>query len=190
MKNKEKPVNKTDKAALKENNAERFQQAKKLVVERIDRNGDGKLGMKDISALHEELLEKKSRIRMEAERKALCPIFIDDLDKPDFQISKLIRIVEMDKRREESEACVGSIGYESIQKGLRVVSIFPEMTAAFGLTFYPEADLGVYYVDPSDRDHYIALDDYFYYLRIARVSELQRIAQDLGAKHLSPSTQT
>ncbi len=54
---------------------------------------------------------------------------------------------------------------------------------AFGLTFYPDTDNEVYYADPSDRDHYIALDDYFNYLRVARVSELQRIAQDLGAKH-------
>ena len=45
----------------------------------------------------------------------------------------------------------------------------------------------MYYVDPGDRDLYIALDEYFRYLRIARVSELQRIAQDLGAKHFRVS---
>jgi len=41
----------------------------------------------------------------------------------------------------------------------------------------------LYYVDPSDRDKYIALDDYFGYLKEARVNELQKIAQELGAKH-------
>ena len=41
----------------------------------------------------------------------------------------------------------------------------------------------MYYINPSDRDHYIALDEYFDYLRIARVNELQKIAQDLGAKY-------
>ena len=38
-------------------------------------------------------------------------------------------------------------------------------------------------MDPSNRDGYIALDEYFSYLKQVRISELQKIAQDLGAKY-------
>lgn len=51
------------------------------------------------------------------------------------------------------------------------------------MTFCPDCDSEFYYVDPSDRDQYIALFDYFSYLKTARIVELQKIAQDLGAKH-------
>lgn len=89
----------------------------------------------------------------------------------------------MDKRHAESEVCQGSVGYISEQKGLRIVNIYKEALGAFGLSLYPDADSEIYYVDPSDRDKYIALDDYFSFLKIARINELQKIAQDLGAKH-------
>ena len=63
------------------------------------------------------------------------------------------------------------------------MNIFKDKLEPFGLTFYPDADGELYYVDPSDRDRYIALDEYFNYLKVERVNELQKIAQDLGAKH-------
>lgn len=69
------------------------------------------------------------------------------------------------------------------KKDLKVVNIFRDKIGTFGLTFYPDTDNDIYYVDPSDRDRYIAMDDYFSYLKTARVNELQKIAQDLGAKH-------
>lgn len=167
---------------------------KDAVVKIADQNGDGELDLKDASVLAEAIgnatrdtveaikdsAESKSR---EIELKTLQPIFIEDLDRADFLMPKLIRITEMDKRRSESEVCKGSIGYTSTQKDLQIVNIFRSKADAFGLSFYPDMDSEIYYVDPSDRDRYIALDDYFSYLKVARVSELQKIAQDLGAKH-------
>lgn len=105
------------------------------------------------------------------------------MDDADFLMPKFIRIVERDKKRLESPACQGSIGYGSDQKGLHVVNIFRDSVESFGLTFYPDCDSEFYYMDPSDRDSYIALDEYFSYLKIARVNELKKIAQALGAKH-------
>ena len=125
-------------------------------------------------------VEEKSR---EMEKKLLQPIFIEDLDNADFLISKLIRVTNMDKKRADSDICVGSIGYVSTQKDLRIVNIFKEKIDSFGLSFFPDTDCELYYVDPTDRDKYIALDDYFSFLKVARVNELQKIAQDLGAKH-------
>ena len=64
-----------------------------------------------------------------------------------------------------------------------MVNIFHDSVEAFGLKFYPDCDCDFYYVDPSTRDQYIALNEYFSYLKIARINELQRIAQSLGARH-------
>lgn len=71
----------------------------------------------------------------------------------------------------------------SDQKELRIVNIFRDSIDSYGVSFYPDGDSELYYVDPSNRDEYIALDEYFSYLKQVRISELQRIAQDLGAKH-------
>lgn len=53
----------------------------------------------------------------------------------------------------------------------------------YGISFYPNYDSEFYYVNPVDSDNYIVLDEYFDYLKQVRVGELQKIAQDLGAKH-------
>lgn len=171
-----------------------WRKAKDSIVKAVDQNNDGSFDMKDVSVLAETIgqaakstatavmvsAEEKSR---EMERKQLRPIFAEDLDASDFLISKLIRITEIDKKRAESAVCTGSVGFISPQKDFPFVNIFKDKIDSFGLTFYPDADYELYYVDPSDRDRYIALDEYFSYLKIARVNELQRIAQDLGAKH-------
>lgn len=159
-----------------------------------DQNDDGKFDMEDVSAIAESAgnAVKKGAQAIKAsadekarqmELKALQPIFMDSLDSTDFLMPKFIKIAERDKRRAESEVCQGSIGYNSDQKGLRIVTIFQDSIDAFGLSFYPDTESVFYYVDPSDRDRYIALDEYFAYLKVARINELQAIAQDLGAKY-------
>ena len=64
-----------------------------------------------------------------------------------------------------------------------MVNIFSDSVDPFAVSFYPDRGSEFYYVDPTDRDRYIALDEYFGYLKEERVNELQRIAQALGAKH-------
>ena len=117
------------------------------------------------------------------ELKSLRPIFEDDLDSPEFALSKIIRVADIDKKHAESEVCNGSIGYISEHKDVRILNIYTDKADMYGITYYPDRDSEIYYVDPFDRDRYVALDDYFHYLKVARVNELQRIAQDLGAKH-------
>ena len=169
-------------------------------VQMADQTGDGKFDLADVSAIAEgvesavkkgvqELQERTDEKTWQLELKTLQPIFSTQadgavsLDDVDFLMPKFIRITERDKRRMESPACQGSIGYCSNQKGLHVVNIFRDSIESFGLTFYPDHDSEFYYMDPSDRDCYIALDEYFSYLKIARINELKKIAQDLGAKH-------
>ena len=171
-----------------------LEHAKQTVVNVVDRNGDGKIDLQDTTIIADSIgtaarktasvikgeLERKVQ---EAERRTLQPIFVEDLEKADFLMPKLLRITEMDKRRAESEICKGSIGYMSIQKELPVISIYRDHVKDYGLTFLPDAESDIYYVDPSDRNQYIALEEYFGYMKVARINELQKIAQDLGAKH-------
>lgn len=167
---------------------------KDTIIKAVDQNGDGSFDFKDVSAMADSIgnaaqnaanamrdnAEARNR---EKERKTLQPVFLEDLDSTDFTLSKLIRVADIDKKHSESEVCKGSVGFISEQKELRIVNIYKNMIGAFGISLYPDADSEIYYIDPSDRDKYIALDDYFGYLKIARVNELQKIAQDLGAKH-------
>ena len=176
------------------NAASLWDKAKETIVKAADQNNDGSLDMKDFSVIADTIStaarntaaavkENAEERNRELERKRLQPIFAEDLDDADFLLSKLVRITDIDKRRAESEVCNGSIGFISEQKELRIVNIFRDKAEQFGISFFPDADCELYYVDPSDRDKYIALDDYFGFLKVARINELQKIAQDLGAKH-------
>lgn len=114
--------------------------------------------------------------------KRLKPIFINDLNGMRF--SRLVRIVEREKKF-DIDVCKGSIGYWDTCKGERWMNIFKDSVSKFGLDFYPNDEVNFYYVDPTNKDSYIVLDEYFDRLKQVRVSELQKIAQDLGAKYFS-----
>lgn len=167
---------------------------KESVVQAVDQNNDGTLDFKDVTAVAEAIgnaaknkaaafKESAETRNREMERAQLQPIFEEDIEGAEFALPKLIRVTDIDNKHAESDVCKGSVGYYSDQKELRIVNIFKDKVAYFGLKFYPDLDSEMYYIDPSNRDHYIALDKYFTYLKIMRVNELQRIAQDLGAKH-------
>ena len=113
----------------------------------------------------------------------LQPFFDEDFESASFALSKLLRVCEIDKKRLESDICKGSIGYFSDQNELKYINIYHDNVSKFGISFFPDDSFEYYYVDPTDRDKYIALGEYFSYLKIARINELQKIAQDLGAKH-------
>jgi len=171
-----------------------FNKAKNTVVNAMDQNGDGELSLEDVSVLTgavkaavkesgEKWAYKQSQLKKEKELKALRPLFESDVDTPDFSLPKLLRVANMDEKHAESELCQDSIGYIFTGKDLDVMTIYPNKIGDFDLKFDPDMESEVYYVDPADRDHYIALDTYYNHLRIARIGELQVIAQTLGARH-------
>lgn len=171
-----------------------FGKAKDTIVKAVDQNDDGTFDKEDVSAIMESVSDtaKNTAVavkqsleeqRKELEKRTLQPIFVEDLDNAEFYLPKLIRLTEIDKKRSESEVCKGSIGYTSTEKDLKIVHIFKNHLDHFDLTLVPDDDSEVYYVDPTDRNRYIALEEYFNHLKVARINELQKIAQDLGAKH-------
>lgn len=160
----------------------------------IDQNDDGKLDFKDVGIVanavgdavkkgSQSLKEFSDEKKREFDLGRLLPIFPEELSDAEFTMPKFIRVTERDKAHAESELCQGSIGHLINPKGLRMVNVYQDSIDAFGLKFFPDTDREFYYIDPIDRDRYIALDEYFGYLKSARITELQKIAQSLGAKH-------
>lgn len=183
-----------DLARVGKNAAGLFEKAKNAAVNAVDQNDDGKIGLDDLHAIKgsvksavkessEKWAEKQEQLKRDKELKELRPIFADDIEEPGFALPKLIRIGEMDAKHAESSVCENSVGFIFGDKDLNIVTIYSDKMDLFDLKFYPDTDIGLYYVDPNDRDLYISLDEYFNYLKVARISELQRIAQDLGATH-------
>lgn len=171
-----------------------LEKTKSAIAKVADQNDDEKFDMQDVSLVASKVgesvkngaaaLKESAEERTRAlELKSLQPIFAEVLDERDFVLPKFIRVANRDKKRAESQVCKGSIGYYSDPKGLRLVNIFLDNLEMFNLVFFPDCNSEFYYVDPIDKNRYIALDDYFNYLKVERISELQRLAQSLGAKH-------
>lgn len=176
--------------------------AKDKVVHAIDQNGDGKLDLEDAGVVVDQTASKlkdgiydlsdkandgienlanfANDIALNQQLKKLKPIFLEDLSG--VTMSRFIRIVKRDKKY-ISIAERTPIGHLSETKKMAYMNIFRDSIDKFGLTFYPNDESEFYYVNPTDKDNYIALDEYFNYLKQVRIGELQKIAQDLGAKH-------
>lgn len=153
------------------------------ITKAVDQNGDGKLDISDIHVVTDRINASRAEAQRKADLERLKPLFREDTEAAEFVLPKMIQVAEIDKAHAENEVCKGAIGYRTVQGDLTVVTIYRNEIEPFGLRFYPETDCTVFYVDPCDRDHYIALDEYFAYMKVRRVAELQRIAQALGAKH-------
>ena len=153
------------------------------IAKAIDQNGDGKLDISDLHAYQARMRTAQEENQRKTDLEQLKPLFQKDFKADEFVLPKMIRVAPIDKAHALSAACKGSVGFKSIMDDMTVVTIFRDFVDDLGLSFYPELENGVYYVDPCDRDHYISLDDYFAFMKIQRVTELQKIAQSLGAKH-------
>lgn len=167
---------------------------KNSVVKMVDQNDDGTFNSKDLGAIVDKATNSakdavdKIKINLDQRKqendlKSLKPVFVSDLNNNNFFISKLIRLTKMDTKHAESKVCQGSIGYKEIHGGLEILNIYRDNLNLFDLSFFPNKDSELYYVDPSDRNKYIDLEKYFVQLKQERISELERIAYDLGAKH-------
>lgn len=165
-----------------------------VVIKKIDQNDDSSFDKEDLKVIKEKINNKAQKTainmkkaydekRRDMDFKRLKPIFQKDVESVDFVFPKLICVSNIDKKYLENDVCKGAIGYKTDCKDLIVVTLFREELDKFGLEFYPDNESDVYYIDPINKNRYIALEDYFETLQIARVNELKRIAQDLGAKY-------
>ncbi|MBE6035003.1 MAG: hypothetical protein E7222_09955 [Clostridiales bacterium] len=181
-------------AGLKDGAMDLADKAKGVAVKAMDKNEDGVVDRDDVKVVVEDLKngakEVAETLKKVADEKSLefedwmyNPIFEYNLTDSDFCLSKIVRLCEADKKRMSKRACKDSIGYYSDVKGSRIINMYPEMVQLVNITLFPDEGYEFYYVDPTDRNRYIALDEYFNQLKVERVSELQKIAHDLGATH-------
>lgn len=169
-----------------------FEKSRNKVVQIGDQNDDGKFDFDDVSAMAnsvgnfmkrsaQSLKETMDEKTYQMELRKLKPIILEDLNG--LSMPRFIRIVDRNKKYEESEACKDAIGFWTDFKAERLMNIFRDSLDIYALSFYPNCESEFYYVNPIDKDNYIVLDEYFDYLKQVRIGELQKIAQDLGAKH-------
>ena len=130
----------------------------------------------------EQFGNKVNQMKIEKEKKKLCPVYKDDLLSADFVLPTLINIVDYDIRKEK-KSCEGAVGFLA-GEDVKILNIYREFIDLVKVSFYPIVEQTVYYVDPCFNDKYIKLDEYFAYLKKVRVDELTTVAQDLGAKHV------
>ena len=95
----------------------------------------------------------------------------------------IIHVVEKDKKHADSKACEHSLGHLSEENGITVLNVYPPHMKDLGVSFFPNAERRIYYVDPVQKDLYIDIQEYFQQLKLARVNELEQLAYALGATH-------
>lgn len=169
-------------AKNKQNNT-LLSKAKKIVVETVDQNDDGKLDSKDLSTISEKVQKSRAQKKRVADLKKLQPLFLEDIGTDEFPFQKFLRIANKDKAHKDNALCANSIGHITGNGRNKVITIYRNKLSKLGLTLYPDEHNDFYFIDPCDKNRYIELDSYFAYLKSMRLSELQKIAQDLGAKH-------
>ncbi len=178
------------------------------IAHAVDKNGDGKFDRSDIGLSDENLqaakekanklvaaagdgIKNKSEMwnkaiadsKLDKEWKTLRPVFINELT-PIEEIPNMVRIVAHDRKRDESAICDGSVGYWEVVKGVDTLCVYEDCAVQLGICFHPSITLGIFYAEPYQEHFFVSLDEYFNYLKKARVNELETIAQKLGAKRV------
>ena len=119
--------------------------------------------------------------------KRYMPVFIDDIEKPDFQIPYMIRVVDQDSRSKAS-VCEGAVGFFDIVKGMKVLTLLRDELSRISEdrmpVLQPDTNSSFYYKHPVFEDKYQELDSFFDTIQAARVGELREIAAKLGAKRV------
>ncbi len=185
--------------------------AQESIVNAVDKNGDGKIDGSDFGLTEENIQEAKDKVnklalaagqslkagsdmlsqkladsKLEMELKTLRPVFLEEFQpgpRNEKIVPDMVRIVGRDKKRDESVVCRESVGYRETVKGLETLCLYQDRVQEIGLHFHPVSLKGVYYADPYRENFYISIDEYFNFLRKARINELEVIAQKLGAKY-------
>ena len=132
----------------------------------------------------EQMAIHSAEIKIAKDRLLLRPVFLEDLSAPNFTFPPLVCIAEPDERHQKSPACKDAIGFLRNEEDLQILNLYPEYVDSVGLRFYPAADKAAFYVDNSQPNFYVNLDEYFEFQKKARIDELENIAFCLGAKHV------
>ena len=110
------------------------------------------------------------------------PVFPEQYASSDFDRPKMIAIAN-NADRKDIEVCEGAIGWSDTAAGEEVLHLYEDAVPTSGITFFPQALCdSVYYEDSLTPGRFINLDCYFDVLQKDRITELRRIAYELGAR--------
>lgn len=164
---------------------------KEQVTKTVDQIG--KKAKQNFSEMSEKAIEGKkyveehySKAKYEIDKKRLNPVFQADFEHNEYSKPMLLRVVDYNKRK-ENEACKGALGFAERIRQENVLHLYKETAEQSGIIFYPCLKETLYCINPYNPNLYICLDDYFQYIKKAKVDELEMIAQCLGAKHVTIS---
>ena len=112
-----------------ENAKKLLEKSKEISIRAADQNNDGEFNLEDVTIVAgnvENAVRKGAHVLKETvdertrqlELKTLQPLFLEELNDPDFVMSKFMRVTERDKKYLESEVCQNSIGFRSDKKDL------------------------------------------------------------------------
>ena len=177
-----------DNKNLFQNAKEKMAQAGEFLSEKTTETGElisdkASLAMDKASQAGEFLSDRAAAAKRDYDLRRFRPITKEQLDSEIRVMPEMIHITDWDKRTEE-DVCKGAVAFNDGTKELRALSILTENANLLNASFYPTAQEGVYYRDPCDPTSFINLNDYFEYIKKAKVHELNQIAQALGAKHV------
>lgn len=146
--------------------------------------GDKATEAKDKAVQTRDLINDKAAVaKRDYDLRRFRPITEEQLPSVIKVMPEMVQIVDWDKRIEEA-VCKDAVAFNEGNKELRFISVLTRNIELINASFYPSVQEGVYYRDPCNPSLYINLNDYFGYIKKAKVHELNQIAQDLGAKHI------
>ena len=95
----------------------------KDITKAIDQNGDGKLDLSDIQVISDKIQAERAENQRKVDLERLKPLFLDDFERAEFVMPKLIRVDEIDKPHAESAICKDSIGFKTVQGDLSALTL-------------------------------------------------------------------
>ncbi|MBQ3276138.1 MAG: hypothetical protein IJH47_03660 [Oscillospiraceae bacterium] len=133
---------------------------------------------------HEQAVLKAQEFKRLRELRELRPVFQEDLCAETYAFPPMICIAEPDEKHARSPLCENAVGFLRSEQDLQILQIYPDAADKFGLTFFPATENAAFFVEDSQPNFYVNLDNYFEYQKKARIDELESIAFCLGAKHV------
>lgn len=130
----------------------------------------------------ERAIDGLGKAKQDLDIRRLRPVFPGQIGN-EYKIPPFVQVVDHDKNFGK-DVCHGAIGFDRRPNHVPMFAVSRGRLEELDLKFLPNANDMFFYIHPYDNHTYIAIDEYFLYLRKQRVAELEKIAYDLGAKHL------
>lgn len=130
--------------------------------------------------------EQAADAKYELDLKRIRPITKEQLEAFEYTVPSLIQVIEHDKKM-DNPVCADALGFQETIKGKDLLCVMSTFAESIGINFKPCLEENFYCKNPYVENEYIRLDDYFSHIDQAKVNELKRIAQALGAKKIKVS---